>query len=94
RFLSKDYWIINPIGSLNCVNRKASDIIYDDEDPSRVVAVHKFVLDPEKLKSEPPLFRVPEDLSRFFISARLGKEFQDHGFSNILLWEVEQKKTR
>ena len=90
RIHSSDYWIINPIGYLDCVNRAASQIEYLDTDPTKIVDVDKFVLDPKRVKNAPDLFRVPEDREKYFISARLAKAFQDRRFTNMILTEVDQ----
>ena len=54
-----------------------------------IVAVKKFVLDPKKLEGAPDLFRIPEDEYKYFVSERLAKAFQEHGFTNVFLTEVE-----
>lgn len=90
RVHSTDYWIVNPIGYVDCVNRGASDIRYLSTDPNKIVAVRKFVLDPKRLENAPDLFRVPEDREKYFISARLGKAFQEKEFTNIILTELDQ----
>jgi hypothetical protein len=90
RIHSSDYWIINPIGYLDCVNLAASDIRYLSTDPTKIVAVRKFVLDTNRLENAPDLFRVPEDREKYFISARLAKAFQERQFTNVILTEVDQ----
>ena len=91
RIHSKDYWIVNPLGSRDCLNKTASDIEYLDETKKDVVAVEKFVLDAKRTTNLPDLFRVPEDPKRYFISERLGRAFHEKRFSNVLLFEVAQK---
>jgi len=70
RVLTKDYWIVNPIGTFGCLNKEASEIKYVDKDDakSEVVSIRKFVFDPKKLKNAPDLFRVPERVRDYFIS--------------------------
>jgi hypothetical protein len=88
--LSKDYWIINPVGTFDCLDRKSSDIKYMDGDPQReIVSIKKFVFDPQKLENAPDLFRVPEDPTEYFLSERLVKLFQDKKFTNIFIGEIE-----
>jgi hypothetical protein len=91
RVLSQDYWIINPVGTFGCVNRKASVIRYlEEDDPqSEIVSVKKYVFDPRKLKNAPDLFRVPESPSEYFFSERLVKKFKEKNFTNIFLFEIE-----
>jgi len=87
RVHSKDYWIINPIGTFDCVNRSASEIEFLDDE---IVGVDKYVFDPKRLEKAPHLFRVPEEPRGYFISQSLAKAFQDKQFTNIFLIEVEQ----
>jgi hypothetical protein len=86
RVHSKDYWIINPLGTFDCVNKDASDIEYLDDE---VVGVDKYVFESQKLKNAPELFRVPEDPTEYFISETLAKAFQKKKFTNIFLSEIE-----
>ena len=92
RIHSTDYWIVNPIGVVDCVNRAASDIRYLSSDPTKVVAVRKFVLDPKRLENAPDIFRVPEDREKYFISERIAKAWQEHNFTNVFLVEVSQRE--
>lgn len=94
RVHSKDYWIVNPIGTIDCVNKEASEITYGGDGNTQVVGVDKWVLDPKKLEAEPALFRVPENPEEYFINARLGKAFQENKFTNVLLTEVETKESK
>jgi hypothetical protein len=89
RVQSKDYWFVNPIGVVDCVDRAASDIDYRSDDPQQVVGVTKLAFSSAKLVGAPHLFRVPEQPEEFFISATLGKAFLSHEFSNVLLQNVE-----
>lgn len=91
RVHSTDYWIINPIGYVDCVNRQASDIRYLSSDTTKIVAIRKFVLDPGRLENAPNIFRVPEDREKYFISEHIAKTWQEHNFSNVFLTEVEQR---
>jgi hypothetical protein len=95
RVLSKDYWIVNPVGTFDCLNRKASKIKYmeDDDSQSEIVSVKKYVLDPKKLENTPDLFRVPESPSQYLFSERLVKKFQEKKFTNIFLTEIEASET-
>jgi hypothetical protein len=92
RVHSTEYSIINPIGYVDCVNHAASDIRYLSTDPSKIVAVRKFVLNPANLANAPDLFRVAEDREKYFISERIAKVWQEHNFSNIFLTEVDQRE--
>ncbi|AEI64023.1 imm11 family protein [Corallococcus macrosporus] len=65
RVASTDYFIINPLGTIDCLNLKASTITYHDE---KIVQVQRPVLAPEKLKNVPHLFRIQEHTYSFLMS--------------------------
>ncbi|WP_163997995.1 imm11 family protein [Pyxidicoccus caerfyrddinensis] len=74
RLASADYFIINPLGTFDCLDLKKSRIEYHEGD---VVGVDEFVLDPKKLKKAPDLFRAREDPVAYFVSERLIGEWLD-----------------
>lgn len=68
QLVSNEYFIINPIGNYDCLDLGLSEIIYLDKE---VVGVDKFVLDREKIKKVPDLFRIKEDPSVYVGSQKL-----------------------
>ena len=90
RVLSKEYWIVNPLGTFDCVDKDKSEIVYLDNTKADVVTVDRFVFEAQKLAEAPDLFRVPEYPTRYFISEDLAKAFQDENFTNIFLLEIDQ----
>ncbi len=84
RVHSKDYWILNPIGTFDCVNRAASKITMEGE---QVVGVESLAFDAKKMADVPDLFRVPEKPEWFFISERLAKAIKDAALTNVILKE-------
>ena len=89
RLFSKDYWIVNPLGTVDCVHRGASEIEYLPEEPDQIVGVDRFVFDATKLAAAPDLFRVPEDPYRYFVSERIPAAWHGQGFTNLYLVEIE-----
>jgi hypothetical protein len=89
RVLSKDYWIVNPIGSLERLSRGASVIKLLDNDPNQIIAVKKFVLDAKKVAQGSDLFRVAEARFQYFVSERIAAAWQAGKFTNVYLDEVD-----
>ncbi len=85
---SKDYWIINPIGSVDCVDRQASDIVYLDDTKTDIVSIQKYVFDADRLAHSPALFRVPEECSEYFMNENLVNELIERKFTNFVVREV------
>lgn len=84
---SRDYFIINPIGTVDCLNLQHSRIEWHG---SEVVAVEEHVLDAAKTVSAPDLFRVREDPRTYLISARLGKALAALAPSNFYVTKLAQ----
>lgn len=83
RVLSQDYVIVNPIGTIDCLDLKASDILWDEDKPDKVLDVNKIVLSAKKLKNAPALFRIKEAPTSYIISFPLAKELHDGDYTNV-----------
>jgi hypothetical protein len=90
RIHSTDYFIVNPIGALDCLDKQASTIEYMED--GRIIAVISYVLDPNKLTDAPDLFRIKEWPRKYVISERLASAFTESNFTNIILQEIPQHK--
>jgi hypothetical protein len=90
RVHSKDYWILNPIGTFDCLNRQASDIRYMDATQKQVVGVSTMVFDIKKMADAPDLFRVPEDPEEMFMSERLAIALKPLHPTNVIFTEDMQ----
>ena len=53
RTISKDYVIVNPLGTLDCLDVEASDILWDEDEPNKALAVNVAVFSAKKLKKAP-----------------------------------------
>lgn len=89
RLQSSDYWIINVIGTLDCVDKEKSDIDYEDETRQEVIGVGTIVLDGKKLRGAPDLFRVPEQAEDIIASDRLYRILVAGKFSNLAFSPIE-----
>jgi hypothetical protein len=90
---SKDYWIINPIGTIDCMDEKASEVTRAKSTPGRLLSIEKLVLREDRLTNAPDIFRVRDHID-IIISSTLGKSLQGHGFTNIYLEEHEVTPAR
>ena len=73
---SKDYFVVNPIGPRDCINHKLSKIEYFKGNKDKVVDIDRLVLDPEKLREAPPLFRVKQDPWKYVFDDALKKALE------------------
>lgn len=92
RLHASDYWIANPIGSIQCIDFKRSEISYSDASPGRILSIDRLVLVGNQLKDAPDLFRVP-DFSDCIVSERLVRAMQGRGFTNIYFVEHDVTDT-
>lgn len=91
RVASRDYFIVNLLGSFDCLDLSRS-VMKWDSDTGKLIDIKKLVLDPKKLEQAPPIFRVKEDPIRVLLSGTLVqalKELQPP-ITNLFLVKVEQ----
>jgi hypothetical protein len=84
---SRDYFIINPLLKLDCLNLEKSEIEWMDDE---VVELRKPVLDPGKVKDAPDMFRIKEAREQIVISHQLADALKKVNPTNIYLFSVEQ----
>ncbi|NMO14689.1 hypothetical protein HPC49_20010 [Pyxidicoccus fallax] len=88
RLYGRDYTLINPLRIHDCLDFKASDIDWDEENPDEILYVARRILAREKLKDAPPLFRIARDTSTYVVGEALASEMQQRGFTNVVLIEL------
>src|SRR5687768_5463600 len=65
-----EYWVVNPLTFIDCLDRGASGVTIDEE-TGEVSGVDKFVLRESALEAKPQLFRIPEAPSEYLVGERL-----------------------
>ncbi|MBZ4417928.1 imm11 family protein [Myxococcus sp. RHSTA-1-4] len=90
REASRDYFIINPLGTVDCLHLEKSEIRYSKEVPGEIVRVRKPVLDSNKLRSAPDFFRIQEDPYVYVLSHKLVDELRQLNPTNVYLTKFEQ----
>jgi hypothetical protein len=94
RLLSKEYVIVNPIGTLDCLDTEASDVLWDDDDPNKALAVSGIVLSAKKLSKierVPALFRLKEDRATYIMNYDLATDIYGGDYKNIFWEKLEVK---
>jgi hypothetical protein len=88
RVASRDYFIINPIGTFDCLDFKASDIKWDTDNPKEIISIRKHVLDRKKVEKAPQLFRMDKDPTEYVVGEDLAGEMYDRDLTNIFWAEL------
>ncbi|WP_434388726.1 hypothetical protein [Melittangium boletus] len=86
---NRDYCIVNPIGMVDGLDLKASDIVWDDENPTKLIRLNTPVLDRKKVENAPQLFRLTQDPMTYVLRYELAKEISDRKFTNIFWKELK-----
>jgi hypothetical protein len=73
RILSKDYFVINPVGTVDCLDLEASEIEWDEDEPGEVIHLERPVLAAKKLTEPRSIFRLKEDPGVYVISSILAE---------------------
>lgn len=90
RVHSTEYWIVNPLGTVDLVDRGASEIDFDD-DGKTILGIRRLVFVRARLAGAPAMLRVPEKPEEIFIGTEVIKALAPHGFTNVILHEVESR---
>jgi hypothetical protein len=73
RLASDDYFIVNPLGTMDVLDTSVSEIEYLD---GEVVEITKYVLDPQKVMQVPDVFRIKEEPEAYVVSERVVDEWR------------------
>jgi hypothetical protein len=80
RTMSTPYFIVNPVGPIDCLDLNACKPTYDLMVKSDIVKVEAFVPDKDKCVDLPEIFR-PKGFSHLLVSRALAKEIDDAGMT-------------
>jgi hypothetical protein len=88
RLAAANYFVVNPLGGVDCLDLDASEIEYHE---GKVVGVDKYVLDASKLQAGPSLFRVREEPTMYVLNERIVRALiaMAPRPSNVLLIKLE-----
>lgn len=87
RALNRDYFLVNPVGTFDCLDLAASDIAYSKKDPKKIVKLRTPVLDPAKVARAPQLFRIKEDPGEYVIGRKLARAIYDRDDITNIVWD-------
>lgn len=82
-----DFWIINPLGSFDVLDVNASVVRRGDR-TGEIVGIDAFAFKGSALDGVPDIFRIPQELSFYFVSERIAARWQADGCKNVYLEEV------
>ena len=84
---STDYWIINPIGSVDALDIENS-IVRRGKRTGEIVGIKEAVFNNKSLENAPDLFRIPQKHPNYYVSERLVECWRGIGATNVLLTEI------
>lgn len=87
KLLSSDYFVVNPIGTLDCLDLDASVI---DRFKGKIASIDEPVLSKKKLKDVPELFRIQDAPRRYVFSEGLIIELKKVNPDNFFFTELKQ----
>lgn len=83
RVASEDYWIVNTLTVVDCVDKEASDIKWNALDADKIASCESLVLHEEQIDSELRILR-PKHLTDVVLVRRdLAEALTIHGFSGV-----------
>jgi len=82
RLASKDYCLVHPIGTLDCLDEAASQIQYSKK--GKAVGYGEFILDAAKIKDAPQIFRMSRFTAKIILGEALMNDIQAAGLTNVV----------
>lgn len=87
RLASDNYYIINILGTFDCLNLNKSKIDYYK---GEIVEIEEFILDVKKMKKAPHLFRIKEAPEQYVIDEKMLNELRKLKPTNMYAYELKQ----
>jgi hypothetical protein len=84
---SSDYCIVNPLGSFDAADVKASEL--ETNAQGKVLRIERLVLDGRKIAKAPQLFRLDLRPSIYVVGPALGAELRAQKLTNLVLEELQ-----
>jgi hypothetical protein len=82
---ASDYWIVNPIGTTDCLDRERS-VLLRGEETGEITFVEQYAFRAEPLRASPPsILRVKETPWEYFVDEATARAFHGQRLSNILI---------
>ena len=91
RVASTDHFIVNVLGTFDCLNLQKSEIDYSKTYPDKILGIDRYVLDPRKLEHAPDIFRIKEDPYAVVLSHRLVDQLRPVNPTNLFLVKLDQE---
>jgi hypothetical protein len=83
-----EYFILNPLDSVDCVDLEASQAKLNDGEPPQIKRVKKLVLKP--LSGEPALFRPASWTRLILVRSDIADKLEAAGLSGMSFWECDE----
>ena len=85
------YWIINPVVSLDCLDREASSAMVSRVDKTQVIKTKRTILKEDALDLDRQLFRIAGYPQGILVRRDLASAISEAGFKGIEFRELDQK---
>jgi hypothetical protein len=89
RVASDDYWAINPVGSIDCIDRDASGAEYSPLKPDLITDVKRLVIEEAKVPADAKIFRPKFMAGKVLIDVELAASLEETGFSGLSFRDPE-----
>ena len=90
RIASKDYFIIHPITTQDCLDIDKSGCTWSSINPTNIIDVDKLVIDESRIDLNVQLFRLKYFYPPVFVRKDLAEEITQAGFTGLLWLELDE----
>ena len=85
---STEYTIVNLVTTQDCIDKKKSEITWNDIDSHYILKMKQLVFDEKKIDKKAMLFRAEHLKTLMFVRADLAEEVTAAGFTNVKFWRL------
>ncbi|WP_163993630.1 imm11 family protein [Pyxidicoccus caerfyrddinensis] len=93
KLASDEYFIINPIRVVDCIDKDKSRYKWNNIDPEKMSSCSKMVLKPEALDPELLMFRPRHVEYYVLVHPELAKALEDEGFTGLRFTPIDEFQT-
>jgi hypothetical protein len=89
RVIGPDYFLVNPLVVVDCVDVTKSDVLRDEDDPDEILEVNEMVLNAKAAAKAPQLFRPEHSRATYIVRETLHAAMEASGATNLVFDEIQ-----
>lgn len=90
RTAAEAYWIVNPVGSIDCIDVDQSEIVWNALEPTEISSCMRLVIDEDRIEPGTQMFRAKHLPYEVFVHRALAEELEGSGATGIRFLQIDE----